>query len=175
MKNVITNQQNAVSGFPAAPPSRMCRESGFQHLPPSAAWHATMLPLLVFVFQVPTFPVRVTGSFEVLAFTPVPQLIFLKKGTNCCSCRVGGAGVDCHQSSREGCSQEPGRRTGPARMGSPGWGGDGDLSPLAWWELWYSLHVLGRRVVFPAPQLLLAPLLAIPWELISKFCDKTML
>lgn len=30
MKNVITNQQNTASGFPTAPPTRVCRESGFQ-------------------------------------------------------------------------------------------------------------------------------------------------
>lgn len=94
-----------------------------------------MLLLLVFVFQVPTFPVGVTGSFEVLAFTPVPQLIFLKKGTNCCFCQVGGAGVDCLQSSTEGFPQQLGRRAGLACLGSLVGGGDGDLSPPAWWEV----------------------------------------
>lgn len=82
-----------------------------------------MLLLLVFVLQVPTFPVGVTGSFDVLAFAPVPQLIFLKKGTNCFSCRVGGAGADCLQSGREGFSQQPGGRMGLSPLDSPGrWG-----------------------------------------------------
>lgn len=133
-----------------------------------------MLLLLMFVFQVPTFPVGVTGSFEVLAFTPAPQLIFLKKGTNCCSCQVGGAGVDCLQSSKEGFPQQL-ERTGPACLGSLVGGGDGHLSPPAWWEVWYSLRMLSRLTVFPAPQVLLAPLPTLPRAVISNFSDKTML
>lgn len=110
-----------------------------------------MLLLLMFVFQVPTFPVGVTGSFEVLAFTPVPQLIFLKKGTNCYSCWVGCAAVDCLQSSREGFSQQPGRRMGPSPPGFPGqggvmgtcapWhGGRGDIYCTCSATIWFSLH-----------------------------------
>lgn len=82
MKNVIINQQNAVSGFPTAPPTRV----GISPVSPSRARHAAML-LLVFVCQTPASPGRVTRSLEALPFVPLPQLILLENGTNRCSCR----------------------------------------------------------------------------------------
>lgn len=118
------------AGFPPLRQPECAESQDFKSLSLSSEWHAVMLLLLVFVFQVPTFPVGVTHSFEVLAFTPVPQLIFLKKGTNCYPCWVGGAGVDCLQSSKEGFSQQLRRRTGQAHLGSPGrWGDQGPVIP----------------------------------------------
>lgn len=82
MKNVIINQQNAVSGFPTAPPTRV----GISPVSPSRARHAAML-LLVFVCQTPASPGRVTRSLEALPFVPLPRLILLENRTNRYSCR----------------------------------------------------------------------------------------
>lgn len=77
MKNVIANWQNAASGFPAAPPTRE-RGAGISKVS-LRVQHDTQGGCcgFVFVFQVPAPPVGVTGSFEVLAFAPVPRLISL--------------------------------------------------------------------------------------------------
>lgn len=123
------------AGFPPLCRPERAQSRDFRNLSASAAWHAMLPLLLFFVFQVPTFPVGVTASFEVLASTPVPQLIFLAKGTNCCSCREGGAGGDAFRAARRGWGWH---------AWVPWAGGCWGHVPPEWQELWCSLCVLSH-------------------------------
>lgn len=129
MKNVITNRQKRRARVSRGSADRRARSRDFKSLSAGAAWHTRMLLLLLFVFQVPTPPVGVTGSFEVLAFTPVATINFAFKGNKLLLllgvCEEGLPGR--------------GQGTGMVCLGSLGmWGCQGPV-PLAWWEMWFPL------------------------------------
>lgn len=164
MKNVIINQQNAVSGFPTAPPTRV----GISPVSPSRARHAAML-LLVFLCQTPASPGRVTRSPEALTFVPLPRLILLENGANRYSCQEQELSVF---GATGRLLEEPGEEDGDVLMGSlgrwvppkpcpcagldPASPGDKNLLPSVVW-LHFSPSLLRNSQPNPQAKLLLSP------------------